>query len=185
MVSRDGHGLRRESGHGHCHSFRSSSQRRCSGAPPSSSRRPGAQRERGLQPLGSRTEGVPPCRRGWTGAALTDEAFSVLKDQPRYELDGSARLQAHLRASTGRADLVVGPADIKVIGSEASSATSAQWAVVRQLQAALPDADITLREHRLSWRQDPQMPGLTVFGALVIRHVGPFILRREFAVPER
>ncbi len=117
--------------------------------------------------------------------ALTDEAFSVLKDQPRYELDGSARLQAHLRASTGRADLVVAPADLKVNGSEASSATSAQWAVVRQLQAALPDVDITLREHRLSWRQDPQMPGLTVFGALVTRHVGPFILRRELAVPER
>jgi len=73
--------------------------------------------------------------------ALTEEAFFALKDQPRYARDGSARLQAHLRALTGRVDLVVGLADLKVIGSEASSATSAQWAVVRQLQALVPDAD--------------------------------------------
>ena len=39
---------------------------------------------------------------------------------------------------------------LKVMGSEASSATSAQWAVIRQLQALVPDADVTLREHRLS-----------------------------------
>lgn len=117
--------------------------------------------------------------------ALTEDAFIALKDQPRYERDGSARLQAHLRALTGRGDIVVGLADLKVIGSEASSATSAQWAVIRQLQALVPDADVTLREHRLSWRQSPEMPGLTVFGALVTRHVGPFIVRREFAVPER
>lgn len=117
--------------------------------------------------------------------ALTEEAFSGLNGQPRYELDGAARLQAHLCAATGRADLVVGPADLQVAGVDASSATSGQWAVVRQLKAALPDADVTLREHRLSWRRDPAQPGLTVFGALVTRHVGPFIVRREFAVPER
>ena len=40
------------------------------------------------------------CRR--SVEALTDEAFSALKDQPRYPLDGPARLQAYLRAATGR-----------------------------------------------------------------------------------
>jgi hypothetical protein len=117
--------------------------------------------------------------------ALTQEAFAGLNGQPRYEPDGAARLQAYLRAATGRSDLVVGPADLQVVGSDASSATSGQWAVVRQLKAALPDADVKLREHRLSWRRDPTLPALTVYGALVTRQVGPFILRREFAVPER
>lgn len=117
--------------------------------------------------------------------ALTEEAFAGLNGQPRYELDGATRLQTHLRAATGRADFVVAPADLRVVGSDASAATSGQWAVVRQLKTALPDADVTLREHRLSWRRDPAQPTLTVFGALVTRHVGPFILRREFAVPER
>ena len=117
--------------------------------------------------------------------SLTEEAFAGLNGQPRYELDGATRLQTHLRSVTGRADLVVAPADLQVVGSDASAATSGQWAVVRQLKTALPDADVTLREHRLSWRRDPEKPGLTVFGALVTRQVGPFILRREFAVPER
>ena len=117
--------------------------------------------------------------------ALTEEAFSGLNGQPRYEMDGAARLQTHLRAAIGRADLVVGPADLQVVGVDASSATSGQWMVVRHLKAAIPDANVTLREHRLSWRRDPAQPGLTVFGALVTRQVGPFIVRREFAVPER
>ena len=94
--------------------------------------------------------------------ALTDEAFSTVKDQPRYPLDGAARLQDHLRAVTGRANIVVATADLQVIGADATAATAAQWAVIQQLQSRLPDADVTLREHRLSWRRDPALPGLTV-----------------------
>ncbi len=117
--------------------------------------------------------------------ALTEEAFRILNDQPRYPLDGAARLQAHLRLTSARHDLVVNPSDLQVIGSDARSATAAQWAVVRHLKATLPDAEVTLREHRLSWRRDSMQPSLTVFGALVTRQVGPFTLRREFAAPER
>lgn len=117
--------------------------------------------------------------------ALTDEAFTALDAQPRYERDGHAHLQHHLRATTGRTDLVVAPADLHVTGSDAPSASSAQWAVIRQLKQLLPDADVRLRAHQLSWRREPTQPGVTTFGALVTRQVGPFILRREFAVPAR
>ena len=91
----------------------------------------------------------------------------------------------YLRAATGRGDLVVGADQVDVMGSDAKIATAAQWAVVQQLKATLPDANVTLRAHRLSWRLDPTAPSLTVVGALVTRQVGPFTLRREFAVPER
>jgi hypothetical protein len=117
--------------------------------------------------------------------ALTDEAFATVADMPRYPLDGADRLQAHVRALTGRADIVVLPADLEIVGVNASEATAAEWAVMQQLQARLPDADVTLREHRLSWRRDRALPGISLFGALVTRRVGPFILRREFAVPAR
>jgi hypothetical protein len=117
--------------------------------------------------------------------ALTDEAFASLKDQPRYPLDGPARLQSYLRAATGRGDLIVGADQVDVMGTDAKIATAAQWAVVQQLKATLPDANVTLRAHRLSWRAEPSAPSLTVVGALVTRQVGPFALRREFAVPER
>ena len=46
-------------------------------------------------------------------------------------------------------------------------------------------AAVKLRAHRLSWRRDPALPGLVIYGVLATRRVGPFIVRREFAVPAR
>ena len=79
---------------------------------------------------------------------------------PRYPLDGAARLQAHLRARHGPHEhRRVAPPTSQVVGVDATAATAAQWAVIQQLQSRLPDADVTLREHRLSWRRDPALPG--------------------------
>jgi hypothetical protein len=116
--------------------------------------------------------------------ALTDDAFALVADLPRYPLDGAERLQAHLRALTGT-NLVVPPSELSIAGLSATDASAAEWAVMQQLKARLPDADVTLREHRLSWRRDPTLPGISLYGVLATRRVGPFILRREFAVPAR
>ncbi len=117
--------------------------------------------------------------------ALTDEAFAELAGRPRYALDGAAQLQEYLRRLTGRSDLTVAPADLQVMGAPATVATADQWAVVRELQDTMPDAEVVLRQHRLSWRREPALPSLTVYGVLVTRKVGPFTLRREFAVSAR
>ncbi len=116
--------------------------------------------------------------------ALTDDAFAPVADLPRYPLDGAERLQAHLRALTGT-NLVVAPSELAIAGLSATDASAAEWAVMQQLKARLPDADVTLREHRLSWRRDQTLPGISLYGVLATRRVGPFILRREFAVPAR
>lgn len=116
--------------------------------------------------------------------ALTDEAFATVDDMPRYPLDGTERLQGHLRALTRR-DVVVAPSEIEIVGVAATEASAAEWAVMEQLQKRLPDAEVTLREHRVSWRGEPTLPGLSAYGVLATRKIGPFILRREFAVPER
>jgi hypothetical protein len=99
-------------------------------------------------------------------------------------LDGAERLQAHLRALTGT-NVVVLPSELEIAGLNATDASAAEWTVMQQLKSRLPDADVTLREHRLSWRRDPTLPGISLHGVLVTRRVGPFILRREFAVPAR
>lgn len=117
--------------------------------------------------------------------ALADEAFAPVADIPLYALNGVVVLEAHVRAVTGRANLSILPSELQVVGVDAASASAAQWAAMRQLQARLPDADVTLREHRLSWRQDPAVPARPVYGVLVTRQMGPFTLRREFAAPER
>jgi hypothetical protein len=90
--------------------------------------------------------------------ALTDEAFATAADRLRYTMDGVSRLEAHLRQVTGRTDIVVAPADLVVTGSDADSATPAQWTVIESLHRALPDAKVILRAHRLSLRADPAGP---------------------------
>ncbi|MGE0123630.1 MAG: hypothetical protein AB7U25_11890 [Vicinamibacterales bacterium] len=117
--------------------------------------------------------------------ALTNEAFASVADVPRHPLDGAERLQAHLRAVTGRADLVVPSSELAIVGADVAEATAAEWAVMHLLKSRVPDADVVLREHRLSWRRDPSLPSLCVYGVLATRRVGPFVLRREFAVPAR
>lgn len=117
--------------------------------------------------------------------ALTEEAFATVDDLPRHPLDGAARLQAHLREVTGQHDLVVPKTELAIEGATVTDATAGEWAVMEVLKSRLPDADVVLREHRLSWRRDPTLPSLCVYGALAVRRVGPFILRREFAVPGR
>lgn len=118
-------------------------------------------------------------------AAMAEEAFAPAAEQPRYALDGAWRLREHLRAVTGRPNVTVAPADLRIVGEDAPSATAAQWEIARRLQVLLPSARVTLRAHHLSWRRDTTLPSLTLYGALVTMPVGPFILRREFAVPER
>lgn len=117
-------------------------------------------------------------------AAMADESFASA-DVARYEFDGAARLQDHLRAVLGDPSAVVAPSDLQVTSLDATSATTEQWSVVSMLQSRFPDATIKLREHRLSSRRHPDAPTLTVFGALVSRRNGPFTLRREFAAPGR
>jgi hypothetical protein len=115
--------------------------------------------------------------------AMTDEAFVVIGDRPRYLRDGAERLQEHLRRSPQYANAVVTTADLVVTSKNAAQATAAQWALVQELQAALPDATIVLRVHRLTWKHDRQAPTLAINGVLVTRKVGPFTLRREYAAP--
>lgn len=117
--------------------------------------------------------------------ALADEAFASVADLPRYPLDGVERLQAHVRGLTGNAALVLLPPDVTIAGSDATDATAAEWGVMQQLKLRLPGADVKLRTHRLSWRRDPALPGLVIYGVLATRRVGPFTVRREFAVPAR
>jgi hypothetical protein len=116
---------------------------------------------------------------------MTDESFAGATDVARYEFDGAARLQDHLRAVLGDPSAVVAPSDLQVTSLDAISATKDQWSVVSTLQSQFPDSTIKLREHRLSSRRHPDASALSVFGVLVSRRDGPFTLRREFAAPGR
>jgi hypothetical protein len=113
--------------------------------------------------------------------AITDQAFAAVADHAPYARDGADRLQAHLRAFPEYADVIVSPADLVVVSTNATKATAGQWVVVQSVQMALPDATVTLRAHRLTCKKALQAPALTLFGVLVTQKVGPFVVRREYA----
>lgn len=67
--------------------------------------------------------------------------------------------------------------------ANADRMTAAQWALVNEFRALVPNATVTLRMHKIAWKRDPRMSVPPVFGVLVTLRVAPFTLRREYAVP--
>jgi len=116
--------------------------------------------------------------------AMTEEAFAAVDHLPRYESDGVARLQAHLRSFPPYATATVSDLSLHVSTRYLTDATAAQWAVVREVQSAVPDARVYLRERVLSWTDDRNAPRLRVVTVLGFLKRGPLTLRREFCVPE-
>ena len=62
--------------------------------------------------------------------------------------------------------------------------TASQWAIVGNIRARVPDATVILRVHNVSWKKDRTITVGPFFGVRVTQCVGPFTLRREFAVDD-
>jgi hypothetical protein len=116
--------------------------------------------------------------------AIADEAFARLGDWPRYERNGAAVLQAHVRHYPQYKDAIITERDLAVIDGNASEATATQWQAVQRAKALLSEATVTLRAHRLTWRADVNAPTVTVYGLLLVVNCGPITVRREFSVPD-
>jgi hypothetical protein len=115
---------------------------------------------------------------------MTAETFRPLDRWPIYPLDGAERLQAHLRLFPQYARAIVTVKDLAITVRDVQTASKLQWALMQDLNGALPGATVTLRAHRLAWKQDPEAPTVTVFGARVKYKLGPFMLCREYAAPD-
>jgi len=55
---------------------------------------------------------------------------------------------------------------------------------MQEVQAAVPQARVYLRERILSWTDEPKAPKLHIVTVLGFIKRGPLTLRREFCVPE-
>ena len=116
--------------------------------------------------------------------AIADKMFEALRDWPRYVRNGTEVMQAHLRRYPEYKDAVITERDLAVSDDNATQASAAQWARAQEARALLPDATVTLRSHRLTWRGHSEAPAIMLYGLLVVRTFGPIVLRREFAVPQ-
>jgi hypothetical protein len=114
--------------------------------------------------------------------SMTDEAFATVRGFERYVRDGAERLQTHVRQRQEHAKATITEADLLVTSANAVKATAQQWALVQDIQRLMPDAAVTLRAHKLTWRHEPKALALVTFGVLASLKVGPFVLRREYEV---
>jgi hypothetical protein len=115
--------------------------------------------------------------------AMADVAFAALADRPRYRPDGPARLQAWLRQRPRFLDVVIAREDVVVTSADADTMTAAQWSVVNEFKALLPEATVVVRVHKVTWKYDVSIGLPPVYGVLVTQRVGPFTLRREYQSP--
>ena len=116
--------------------------------------------------------------------AMTDHAFGALSNRPAYVHDGVERLQRHVRQRADHADAVITRDDLLVTSANVERMTAAQFALVQEVRALMPEATVTLRSHKLGWKRGPQIAVAPLFGVLVTQRVGPFTLRREYAAPD-
>lgn len=68
-----------------------------------------------------------------------------------------------------------------MISANVERMTAAQFALVQEVRCLMPDATVTLRSHKLTWKRNVQVALEPLFGVLVTQRVGPFTVRREYA----
>lgn len=108
-------------------------------------------------------------------AAMRDEAFAALAELPRYERLRDAYVRRELDADDD--------AEVLYDVDDADSASDADLALIERIEAALPDAAVTLRVHTGSI--DGCDETVTRYSVRVVRRVGEFEFSREYAADSR
>lgn len=124
--------------------------------------------------------GVLPLAEGVE--AMTDAAFAALRDRTIYTHDGMDALRTATRAHAEFAHLEITPKDLVVTSTNVEQMNATQWALLNEYRAAVPNATVTLRMHKIAWKRNPRIALPLVFGVLVTEKRPPFTLRREYAV---
>jgi hypothetical protein len=115
--------------------------------------------------------------------AITDHVFSCIGDRTLYTRDGAEQIQARIRRLPQHADVTITTDALAISSANAVKATQAQWALVQEVQALKPDAAVTLRIHKVAWKEHQEAATVVVMSILVTSKHGPFTLRREYAAP--
>ncbi|MGH9163262.1 MAG: hypothetical protein ACRD2X_25140 [Vicinamibacteraceae bacterium] len=126
--------------------------------------------------------GVFPLHEGIE--AMADETFRSLAHLPAYTHDGAVRLQAFLRQFPPYAEATITPLDLVVSSRLLTEATSTHWGLMQEINAAVPDTRVLLRERTLAWACNPKTPKLRMVTVLAIKKIGPITLRRELLAPD-
>jgi hypothetical protein len=78
----------------------------------------------------------------------------------------------------------VRPKDVVVTTSEAKQVSAVHWEFLNRIAAAVPDAAVDLRLHKLALKHDRGVVLGPFYTAVVAQRVGPLTLRREYLAPD-
>lgn len=117
-------------------------------------------------------------------AAIAKQAFAPVAAFPPYVHDGADRLREVIVRETAKEAVVLAANDLRVNTEPATTATTAQWALVLLVRERVPDADVTLLRHHISLVSAPRTPSVAVPTVLATIRRGPLVLRREMVAPE-
>ena len=109
----------------------------------------------------------------------------LLRSHTQYVADGRSRIQEVVNRATAGSEAIVVATDVIVTSGNAETMTASQWATVGAIRDLVPDATAVLRIHHVCWKKDRTITVGPFFGVLVTQRVGPFTLRREFAVDDQ
>jgi hypothetical protein len=116
--------------------------------------------------------------------AIADHAHGPLCTMQRYEHDGARRLQEALRASAEHGNATVDSKDVIVTTSEAKQVCAVHWELLNRIRAAVPNAAVTLRLHKVGWKHGRNVALAPFHTIVVTQRVGPLLLRREYLAPD-
>lgn len=115
--------------------------------------------------------------------AMASRLLAGLEQFPRYQRDGVSRLQAVLADHPAYATTSVSREQLVVTSADASRVSREQWEQMERMRALVPEGfTVTLRTHRISLRDAPRAPAVTVFSVLVVGRVGLITMRRDYSV---
>lgn len=112
--------------------------------------------------------------------AMAEQVFAPFKDFPLYQKMMRAEVYEALSAEQGE---LVDAGDLKAQfrAADATEATAAEWQTLKQIQAAMPDAECKLRLHEASFdHEDIPWGVISRKGIQVKAKLGPFSFVREY-----
>jgi hypothetical protein len=117
--------------------------------------------------------------------AIADDVFGPLQAWPRYMHDARGDLLTCYREVDASAPGDIPAAQVKVESTVVVHLSADQWSQLAAMQAAVPEAVMTVRRYRIYWSDRPARhdPHVIQFAVLVKYRLDPLTIVRSYMLP--
>jgi hypothetical protein len=117
--------------------------------------------------------------------AIADEVYGPLREWPRYLHDARGDLLTCYREVDASAPGDIPAAQVKVESTVVVHLSAEQWRQLAAMQAAVPEAVMTVRQYRIYWSDRPARhdPHVIQYAVLVKYRIDPLTIVRSYMLP--